>query len=82
MLQRVIILYRADRGSEIVVLRSGANAGSSGVLRKRSEALQKLQESQGQSLVTARVQFVLLESWRLYQAADKTVSLNPTRLAA
>ena len=72
MLQRVIILYRADRGSEIVVLRSGANAGSSGALHKRSEAspklfrsFPKLQESQGQSLVTGRVQFVLLESWRL-----------------
>jgi hypothetical protein len=72
VLQRVIILFRADRGSGVVDLRSGANAGSSGVLRKRSEALQKLQESQGQSLVTKRVQFVPLESWRFYQAARRS----------
>ena len=35
------------------------------LLRSFSEAFPKLQESQGQSLVTGRVQFVLLESWRL-----------------
>ena len=44
--------------------------GSLRVLRKRSEASRKLQGSQVHNLVTARVQFVLLEPWRLYQAAE------------
>ena len=70
MLQRVIPYIEPIVVAKLVVVRSSANAGSSGVLRKRSEALQKLQESQVQNLVTARVQFVLLESWRLYQAAE------------
>jgi hypothetical protein len=54
-LERIVV-------AKLLFDRSGANAGSSGVLHKRSEAFPKLQESQGQSLVTGRVQFVLLES--------------------